>query len=120
METEFSNLYLWDVFLNAMYDLHLRKLIRTQGTAFYREKKTLKLACRLEAIDSSGMMENTSDSHRQKHRPHQLEMDSTNESGSKEINKQLGEMRNAYSDDGCCRTQYWNQLNIFKKVQVTI
>ena len=76
-----------------MNDLHLRKLILMQEPHSIEE--ALRLACRLEAIDSSGMMENTSDSNRHKHRLHQLEMDSTNESEGKEINKQLGEMRNA-------------------------
>ena len=93
LETEFSKLYLRDVFLDALNDMHLRKLILMQEPHSIEE--ALRLACRLEAIDSSGMLENISDSHRHKHRLHQLEMDSTNESGSKEINKQLGEMRNA-------------------------
>ena len=90
-ETEFSKLYLRDIFLDALNDLKLRKLILMQEPHTIEE--ALRLACRFEAIDASGVIENIGES--QLHRQKLHKVDVGEESENRKIKQQLAEMRNA-------------------------
>ena len=68
-----------------------RKLIVIQE--LHSIEEALRLPCRLEAIDSSGTLEDTHENHRDKQKLHNVDEDLATEAGSSEINRQLMEMR---------------------------
>ena len=124
-ESDFSRLYLRDVFLDALNDRELRKLVLIQEPCTMEE--ALRLACRLEAIDASDSTEGDRDS-TSKRRVHKMDdgiIDHAVEKGDDVgVKRQLAEMRKALQN---VRQELSKQnaplpvsLNIDKQVEIPV
>ena len=101
VESEFSKLYLRDVFLDALNNRELRKLILIQEPSTMEE--ALRIANHLEAIDATGRFDGDRDtsSHYVKKKVHQLDQDVESATVVKDsvvIERQLAEVKQALND----------------------
>ena len=123
-ESDFSRLYLRDVFLDALNDRELRKLVLIQEPCTMEE--ALRLACRLEAIDATDSTEGDRDS-TSKRKVHKIDndIDSTVEKEDDVgVKRQLAEMMKALQN---VRKELSKQnaslpvsLNIDKQVEIPV
>ena len=105
-ESEFSNLYLRDVFLDAINDREMRRTILIKEPATMEE--ALRIACRIEAIDASGINDIDKESFHARNRLHNVEdgkrLDKNRSHSDGEelaktgMKKQLAEMRRALNN----------------------